>query len=453
MSKVRNTSRLIGTAGVTPGSYILQSCNITASDETVLDIKELIVEIIITESIYTVSLDCELIILDGVNLFEEMKLNGDEKIEIHIKRTELDTKNTEMHKHTFYVSEVLNFSRNKNGSSSYNIRGVSKHAYISSSKTLNEYKEGTIGEIIHAICKSDLKIKKMDINKGTYQNVSCIIPKLRPLAAINWLNSNAFTTTGAPFYFYETLKSKVKYKSYEDFVDSADEGLDTREYIHSPVQQFKIGTKEYFAEQSRRIRKLSSELNLSKFIAINEGAYASTTKSIDISTKDYKPKKEYFYGGIKKLNNNDPFAKRNNNDQYDGKEINKISNGKNYFLSLNSKAFSNANFHAPALDSIGKCQSYLSTEDTLSHDILIPGNFNLEVGQVLKLTVNKTGAEDNISSPIDKMQSGKYLITTIIHKFADEYTQNVEIKTNSFNADLTDIIKVEGEKDGKEVSV
>ena len=72
MSKVRNTSRLIGTAGVTPGSYILQSCNITASDETVLDIKELIVEIIITESIYTVSLDCELIILDGVNLFEEM---------------------------------------------------------------------------------------------------------------------------------------------------------------------------------------------------------------------------------------------------------------------------------------------------------------------------------------------------------------------------------------------
>lgn len=448
MSKVRNTSRLVGTAGVTPGSYILESCNITASDETVFDIKQLIVEIIITESIYTVSLDCELIILDGVNLFEEIKLNGDEKIELHVKRTELDTKNTEHHKHTFYISEVLNFARNKNGSASYSIRGVSKHAYISNTKTLNEFKEGTIGDIIRSICKSDLKVKEMDINVSTSQNISCIIPKLRPLAAIRWLNNNAFTSTGAPFYFFETLKSKVKYKSYEDFVDNADEGIETREYRHTPVQQNKIGSADYFKEQSRRIRKLSSELNLSKFIAINEGAYASTTKSIDVATKVYNTTNQYTYNNIKKLNKNNPFPKRNNNDQYDGRPVNQLHSGKNYFISLNSKSH---NFHAPVMTGIGTSQSYLSTEDTLSHDIVIPGNFNLEVGQVLKLTVNKTSAQDNISSPIDKMQSGKYLITTIIHKFADEYTQNVEIKTNSFNADLNDILKIEGKQNSKEV--
>jgi hypothetical protein len=68
----------------------------------------------------------------------------------------------------------------------------------------------------------------------------------------------------------------------------------------------------------------------------------------------------------------------------------------------------------------------------------------------MKLNVNKTGAEDNISQPLDKMQSGKYLITSISHIFGDQYSMNVEIKTNSFNADLNDILTVKEDKESTE---
>ena len=64
----------------------------------------------------------------------------------------------------------------------------------------------------------------------------------------------------------------------------------------------------------------------------------------------------------------------------------------------------------------------------------------------MKLQINKSGAEDNTSDPLDKMQSGKYLITSIIHKFGNEYTQQLEIKTNSFAVPLTEILEVSKEE-------
>jgi hypothetical protein len=450
MSKVRNTSKLTADGGVTPGSYILAKLNLTASNETVVDIKELVTRIVISESIYAASIDIELYMLDGVNLFEEMKLNGDEKLELLIKRKDLDTKDTKNHSHVFYISEILDFARNKNGSASYVIRGVSKHAYINNTKTLNLAKEGTIGTIIQQICKSDLKITKMDINTSTHKNIKVIIPKLRPLAAIKWLNYNSFTSAGAPFYFFETLKGKVQYKSLEEFKDT-EKDLNERVYNHTPVQTYDIGSPEFFKEASRRVTKLSSELNLSKFTATNEGAYASTTKSIDIATKKYNTTSFKYGDESLQLNTNKPYPdQRANYDHYDGKELNQINTSKNYFISTNSLSHKNNDFQSPAIDNRGKGQSYLSTEDTLVHDIVIPGNFDLECGQVMKLNVNKTGAEDNISQPLDKMQSGKYLITSISHIFGDQYSMNVEIKTNSFNADLNDILTVKEDKESTE---
>jgi hypothetical protein len=375
-----------------------------------------------------------------------MKLNGDEKIELVIKRQELDTQDTVTHRHTFYISEIVDFARTRNGSNTYTIRAVSKHLYVNNSKTLTESKEGTIGTIIQSICKSDLKITKMDINTSTDQNIKCIIPKLRPLAAINWLNSNAYTINGAPFYFYETLVGKVKYKSYEDFVDVTPEDIKKREYIHTPRStSAAIGSPEYYSYEARRVRKISSDLNLSKFVATSEGAYSSSTKSIDIATKKINDR-TFTYKSNFQLNDNDPFPKRNNNDQYGGRAVNELHSGKNYFISNNSLSYKSSEFQAPAVTGIGRSQSYISTEDTLTHDIVIAGNFLLESGQIMKLQINKSGAEDNTSDPLDKMQSGKYLITSIIHKFGNEYTQQLEIKTNSFAVSLTEILEVSKEE-------
>ena len=435
----RNTTRLFGDKSLTPSSFFLSRCILTTSDDQDIDIRELVTDITITESLYMGSIDAEFIILDGVNLLEEFKINGDEKIALEIKRKPIDNPINEVHKHEFYISEVINYARARPGSASYVFRCVSKHAYINNTLTVSGFRDGTIGKIISGICK-DLDVKKSDINESTNKVVNCIIPRLRPFAAIKWLNNNSFTTTGAPFYFYETLKEGVKYKSYEDFIDSDSIGT----YSHKPFFDKTIGDPEYFNESKFKIRKVSSELNLSKYISTGEGAFASTTHSIDISTKEYKEPKEFAYGSkIKKLNPHKPYPDRADNSQYGGKKISEIKSGKNYFISENKNAYDkNGNINSTLRDNLSTGQSYLSTEDTLSHDITISGNFDLEVGNVINVNVEKTNIGDKGQDHLDKMQSGKYIISSIIHKFGDEYTQQVEIKTNSFNAKLDDILKV-----------
>jgi len=43
---------------------------------------------------------------------------------------------------------------------------------------------------------------------------------------------------------------------------------------------------------------------------------------------------------------------------------------------------------------------------------------------------------------IDRVLTGKYLVTSITHEFGDEYIMDVRIKTDSFGADLNDIIPI-----------
>lgn len=437
----RNTTRLFGEKSLTPSSFFLAKCTLTTSDGQEVDIRELVANITITESLYMGSIDAEFIILDGVNLLEEFKINGDEKIKLEIKRNPLDDTIKEKHKHDFYISEIINYARSKPGSATYVFRCVSKHAYINNTLTVTGFKNGTIGKIINGICK-EIGVKSDNINESTTKTINCIIPRLRPFAAIKWLNNNAFTTTGAPFYFYETLKEGVKYKSYEDFVDQ--DPIAT--YEHKPFFDKTIGEVDYFKESKFKIRKVSSELNLSKYISTGEGAFASTTHSIDISTKEYKEAKEFKYGDkIKKLNQNNPYPDRADYEQYNDKKLNELKAGKNYFISENKFAYKeDDNLHSTLRDNLSTSQSYLSTEDILSHDITISGNFDLEVGNVIEVKVEKTNISDHGSDHLDKMQSGKYIISNIIHKFGDEYTQNVEIKTNSFNANLNNILQIEG---------
>ena len=72
MTKARNTTKLIGNSGVVPGSYILSKLDLTTTKGQVFDITQLVTGITITESIYMASIEAEIVILDGVNLFEEL---------------------------------------------------------------------------------------------------------------------------------------------------------------------------------------------------------------------------------------------------------------------------------------------------------------------------------------------------------------------------------------------
>jgi hypothetical protein len=119
-----------------------------------------------------------------------------------------------------------------------------------------------------------------------------------------------------------------------------------------------------------------------------------------------------------------------------------MSNALINYIPINSKAFKDTkNFHSGTLDGrINRAQSYLDNLDNVTHDLKVAGDFGLSAGKVVELLVSQSidptvtvkGAKE--TNPIDRYDdalSGRHLITSVVHNFAEEYFCEMKIKKDS----------------------
>ena len=452
------TSRLQGDSALDPGSYVVADILLTANNGEEFDIKDMVDHFTITESLYMASIEAEFVMVDAVNLLETLKITGSEKIYLKVERKSLKTKDNDRFELNLYIAEVLNHSRGKPGVATYVFRCVSSHAYINQTMTLDTAFKGTIGSVVKSITKAIITNAgtDIDIHTNTKENIKGIFPKLRPIAAIGWLMGNTFDEHNGPYYYYQTagngkVKGKrkpcIKFASYTWLLDQEPYNTEDEAYIHAPFFENTIGDEDYYEEERKRIRKVSSEMNLSKYISASEGAFSSTLHTIDIAEKKRTTELFQYTDKMKKLNKYKPFVKQEET-IYNGRSIEQCTTGKNYYVSLNSMAFTSAlvNFHAPTTGSLLKAESYLANEDIISHNIDIAGDFNLSAGSTINVKFLKTSSEAELgpdaSNMTDKLLSGRCLVTSITHTFKDSYIMSLQIKNDSFNADLSDGLKV-----------
>ena len=74
-----------------------------------------------------------------------------------------------------------------------------------------------------------------------------------------------------------------------------------------------------------------------------------------------------------------------------------------------------------------------------NYTILIPGDFELEVGSKINLEIVKATTFEHLGDPAsmkDKFLSGIYLVSKISHIFNEEFMQIVEIKRDSLGVDI-----------------
>ena len=177
-----------------------------------IDIRNMVTDITITESLHQSSLMCTMNVLDGLNMLEDLQLEGDEFIEMQLSKVtpEGKFKNASRirYKHTFMISDIVNYVRPKPGVQTYQLICVSEHAYLNQLLRLNRKFEGNIGKLVKDIVFSDLKqFNNIGHISKSNQSIKGIYPSLRPIDAIRWLTRNA-VDDGHPFYFYETLKHR-----------------------------------------------------------------------------------------------------------------------------------------------------------------------------------------------------------------------------------------------------
>ena len=184
---------------------------------------------------------------------------------------------------------------------------------------------------------------------------------------------------------------------------------------------------------------------MSKYIAGANGAFGATTEYVDIHNKK-RTRKKFVYGsefnGMEWTNPNG--VNLSPAFQVNGQNLDKYSDARLTYLPINSNAYENGrNYHSTTLDGqLDKANSYVNNLDNLVHDLTVAGDFDLNAGNTINIQLyksidpdlriqNSEETSDAASNPFDDALSGKYLVTSVVHKFAEEYESQIRIKRDS----------------------
>ena len=426
-----NQSNRVGAEGYasTPLSYNITSAKlysnvINPKKNYNIDIKALIAGFEGTESINSPTVEYTIKLGDSFNLLERMKITGGEKIEIKIERRLKS--GPKRYTIVCYLGEIIDYKKSGTATATYVLKCYSKHVMNEAVSILTKPFRGTAGKVIKGILENDLEVTPHYIEQSGSSVIEGIFPRIKPLHAIIWLMRNAFDD-GTPYYFYETLKDGLYYRSYKSMLEE-----DVAEEYK--FKSFMVNTKESeegYEEERTMVTKLSSpSIGYSKFIDASSGAFASTLHAVDISTKEYKKFKFNSENNrLNRLNKNKPYA-LNDRTKVLNRGYNEHSDAKNYFVSTNRKAFSGRNYYSTADINFNKAMAHIENLNFQTHEITIPGNFDLCVGKKIKLIVYRN-KEDTEGAGIDKAQSGTYLVSQITHRFEDGYSQELVIQKDS----------------------
>ena len=434
MSRV-NSKLANGSEALIPSSYNLAEVLLTPSNGEVRDITDLCAQISIRESLYAGSLQCDINIMDAANVLEKLKVVSGEVLDLLITRKLTDGQ-SDKYSHTFRIAEVSSFAKLKPGTQTYVFKCISEHAYMSQLQTISKPFDNVPGALIQNICTDVLAIdpKELSINTETKQTIKGIYPRMRPMYLINWLTRRSYDN-GSPFFFYETLGQGIHFDSYENMINKESHN----EYMHSPFINTTPGSDDHVKALKNKILKIATDLNMSKYIDVANGAYSSTLHTLDIATKTYE-KTTYEYGKDLMLNKNGvlPTGLRLND-----RVIQEHRESTNFYVSLNTSAVSGgSNYHAPNDTDMLKANAYIENMDGTVLTVNIYGDFKLCVGMVIECDIIKSVESDKNERGKDLYLSGKYLVTSIEHKFEDEYTMQILLKKDSYIESLDTIEKV-----------
>jgi hypothetical protein len=248
---------------------------------------------------------------------------------------------------------------------------------------------------------------------------------------INWLTRRSYDN-GSPFFFYETLGQGIHFDSYENMINKKNHNT----YLHTPSLSSTPGSEDFIKDLKNKILKLTTDLNMSKYVDCAAGAYSSTLHTIDIAQKKYA-KFAYEYGKDLKLNKNGVLP---SNLIFDDRAIESHRESTNFYVSLNTSAVTGgSNYHAPNDTDMLTANAYIENMNGTELTIHIYGDFKLCVGMVIECNIMKSVIEGNERPGRDLYLSGKYLVTSIEHKFEDEYTMQILLKKDSYIESLDNI--------------
>lgn len=482
MSKTVNLENSLGDSPHIPEAYRVTSIILENHYGQTYELISMQTDFSITESIYHAGLIFSINIKDSINFFEIGELTGQETITVNLTQgSGPDKTKPKTISRMFFVTEYPLYGKMENRIEVYTIKGVSRHIYLSKLKRISRAFSGTMSDFIEETLTKDLGVDQLNIVQSAQSSplVSFIVPNLNPIDAILWVLRRCYDSHGSPWYCYETLDGKIHIESHKDMSAKAKES-NVNEYTDGQFFQYEAGSAKNFEQKRSRILNLASNIGISKYLSSINGAYASKSLYVNISSKKIETINFDYYEEFPKMakigehsllsdsfipETREPFIKINEaTSRFDGKIINaqeklseniahgyqtplsEFSDANVNYISLNEKSLGTSNnYHSATKNKfINIANSVNENMQFISHDFTIAGDLDFHSGKIVKLLLRSTFKPTNDQNKMDivenqKMFSGYYLITSVVHKFEKEYYCDVRVNTDAYSGKVLNV--------------
>tara|TARA_B100001113_G_scaffold334513_1_gene313257 strand:+ start:2120 stop:3619 length:1500 start_codon:yes stop_codon:yes gene_type:complete len=418
------------------------------SEALSIDIRQLVTELQIYESISHTTLSGRLTLTDGASVLDDLPLTGHELLEFSLHTPGMSPKDTDIPTgydftsesgHPMFIYKVSNIVQPNQGVKIYTLEFCSREEIRSSQRKVSRAFTGPVHEIVHNILRTDLKSKKIYQFEPTKGINKYVMPKLSPFKCIKFMQSEAISANNVDssgYYFYET-RTGFNFKSLEGMISKGKKGGKYKEpvatYTNTPVTQ---GGKMYDSEAPNLFKVYEFKIvnRFDSLTNIRNGLYGSRLVTYNAFTKQFKEldfeyltsfEKQRHVGQTKQTSKENPVNSFMPIFNYEeGKLMSQFSEGKYMFESstqgmhdttqtVNDKSLS---IGPPDIENtLQKAMAQQRAYDSFTIEIKVPGNTGVSAGDVISFETLTYGGPGATSNNIDPYLSGNYLVTHVRH--------------------------------------
>ena len=439
------------------GDYDLKNIFLHNHFGEVIDIKNLVQELNIYESIYKNALTGSVVIIDAQNLIAKLEIQGTERISFTLKTPgAIDDRSTinasEATGHPFHVYKITDRKQVAPGTLLYTLHFGSREFMRNLRTKVSQAYDGRLDRAVHQIMFDEnyLDSRKEMTYEPCGNSDKVVIPNLRPFDAINMIAEKSLPekSNGVGYYFYETTKG-FHFSSWDNMISvNGRHRRDTKQQFYymplnitDPDIEDKINHEYKSVERYRFINNFHD-------VAANTvgGTYGHRVISYNLFDKSFE-QDDYHYHNDFVFSKHSEHAGRGDNEKYaiaesfvdeDDKSVSDYPESR---VSLQSTTRFLHNEDKGAVYGLDALQDGKQTGKRIAQQaqviqgtalkLVVKGQSYLEAGDLIEFKLRSVD-EKNTGGAEDPQYAGKYVITKIRHQInAEKYIMVLECAKDS----------------------
>lgn len=420
-----------------PGTVEISSIVIHTPTKKEITITDLVLEFNIFETLHSPILKGSMMVADAAGILSNLPIVGQERVVFTYRRDDVE------HEIEMYTTNIEKISNINEYGLSYIINLVHEDYLRNAVSLISRSYVGSIHTMMELIAEEYL-FNFMEVDE-TAGNFRFVIPNWTPYKTMMWLTRRGRNTENIPFVLYNSLMRGMEFRCLQTLFNDQ-QPVDTfyakLKDTETPEKSAMIGSQALYSEYMRTASVLYPLEIAPMAEVLQGGAYSSTTMLVDLFEKTYSTYQFNYKEQFENMPHLGKFAVPADLFLIDDIPVYEHyhTTQKTYAHSSMSFGDSHIDYTGSSIDSVPFRQSYLQALNNYRYRLAIPGRFDLSVGSLVNIEVNKNRVPDRNDPEewVDKRRSGTHLVTALRHQFipsSSKYTITMDIARDTMDED------------------